>query len=175
MNTIRLHTVQPADGALLREVMLRMYADSPAAFGETLAQAQARTDAGWAELAAMVSDPARYVAFLARHDGHSVGYIVGMRGHYLDGRLDYDHTGTVTLGRMWVAPELRGTGVSDQLFAAVAAWARGKGASRLELQVTEDNARAIRCFERMGFAATGHHEPFPPNPQVRMRFMSRDL
>ena len=37
------------------EMMLRMYADAPGAFGETLAQAQARTDAGWDALAEMVS------------------------------------------------------------------------------------------------------------------------
>jgi ribosomal protein S18 acetylase RimI-like enzyme len=177
---IELYTVQPSDGALLREVMLRMYADSPRAFGETLAQAQVRTDTGWADLAAMVSDPTRYVAFLARQDGHSVGYkpsvgyMVGMLGRYLDGRLNYAPTDTVTIGRTWVAPEWRGQRLSDRLLDAVASWARGKGARRLELQVTEDNPYAIRFFERAGFTATGHHEPFPPNPQVQMRYMARE-
>src|SRR5260221_7211230 len=126
--TMELYTVQPTDGPMLRELMLRMYADSPDAFGETLAQAQARSETGWHELAKMVADSTRFVAFVARQDEQSVGFVVGLVGRALNGQLDYSFTEMVTVGRMWVDPTLRRQGLGRALMDAVIAWARQKGA-----------------------------------------------
>ena len=94
---MELYTLQPTDGTMLRELMLRMYADSPDAFGETLAQAEARSDGEWDELAKMLTDPARFVAFVARQDEQSVGFVVGLIGRAINGQLDHSATETVKL------------------------------------------------------------------------------
>jgi ribosomal protein S18 acetylase RimI-like enzyme len=172
---MELYTVQPTDGKMLRELMLRMYADSPDAFGETLAQAQARSDKGWDELAEMVADPSRWVAFVARQDDQSVGFVVGLVGRAINGQLDHSFTETVTVGRMWVDPTLRGQGLAHTLMDAVMSWAQQKGAKQIELEVTEGNDRAIRFYEQSGFVDTGHREPFPSNPQLQIYFMVRNL
>jgi ribosomal protein S18 acetylase RimI-like enzyme len=172
---MELHTIQPTDGAMLRELMLRMYADAPDAFGETLAQAEARSDSGWDELAKMLTDPARFVAFVARQDEQSVGFVVGVIGRAINGQPDHSFTETVTVGRMWVNPSLRGQGLAHTLMEAVTSWAREKGAKQLELEVTEGNDRAIRFYEQAGFVDTGHRESFPSNPKLQIYYMTRDL
>ena len=172
---MELYTLQPTDSTMLRELMLRMYADSPDAFGETLAQAETRSDVEWDELAKMLTDTARFVAFVARQDEQSVGFVVGLIGRAVNGQLDHSATETVTVGRMWVDPTLRGQGLAHTLMEAVMSWARQKGAKQMELEVTEGNDRAIQFYQQVGFVDTGHREPFPSNPKLQMYFMTLNL
>lgn len=172
---MQVHTVQAGDGALLREVMLRMYAESPNVFGETLEQAQARTEAGWDELAALLTDSARFVGFMVRNDERTLGFVVGVVGRAVNGALDHSLTDIVSVGRMWVDPAVRRQGVGRMLIDAVIDWGRGKGAQQVELEVTEDNHAAIEFYQRAGFAFTGYREPFPPNPLLQMLYMARGV
>jgi ribosomal protein S18 acetylase RimI-like enzyme len=59
---------------------------------------------------------------------------------------------------MWVHPSIRGTGVADELVAAVIAWARSEGAKWVRLKVIQGNDRARHFYERMGFCTTGQEE-----------------
>ena len=73
-----------------------------------------------------------------------------------------DDAGLVSLSRegtrhffvvvLYVRPEVRGTGVALELMRAAAEHARGQGADVLELDVMEDNPRARRFYERLGFS-----------------------
>jgi len=62
-----------------------------------------------------------------------------------------------TLGEFWmirdlyVEPRWRRTGVARGLLDAVRAAAQHRGALRLSLQTEEDNADALRLYERYGF------------------------
>lgn len=62
------------------------------------------------------------------------------------------HTGTLGMG---VLPDYRGRGIGESLLRATLAKARTKGITRVELMARADNARAIRLYERMGFAREG--------------------
>ena len=76
----------------------------------------------------------------------------------------------------------RKTGYLDQIVAAPEAWALGVGAllmeeakrlapGALELHVNVDNARAIRFYEKHGFAVTGtESNPRSGAPIYRMRW-----
>jgi GNAT superfamily N-acetyltransferase len=88
-------------------------------------------------------------AFLARVDGVAAGIC-----------LIAICPASLTLGEFWmvrdlfVDPEWRGTGVARALLDAVSAAARERGALRLTVQTEEDNATALRLYERYGFRPT---------------------
>lgn len=60
---------------------------------------------------------------------------------------------------LWVAPEARNRGVGAALVEAAAREAVDAGAQTLSLWVREDNAAALRLYDRLGFAPTGERHP----------------
>jgi GNAT superfamily N-acetyltransferase len=172
---MELYAIQQTDSALLRDVLLRMYADTPTAFGESLETAQARPDAEWEGFVQMLTSP-YMVGLAARQEGRVVGFVAGVLGKMrADGSFDHSQTETVIVGRMWVEPETRGQGAAKMLMDALADWARGKGAKQLELGVSENGERAIRFYQREGFVFNGYKSPNPAYPQVQLLEMIRDL
>ena len=65
--------------------------------------------------------------------------------HYLN------HPLHAYLGFMYVLPEHRGKGVNQLIIAALQEWAKSKNINELVLDVYNDNARAIRAYEKTGF------------------------
>jgi ribosomal protein S18 acetylase RimI-like enzyme len=130
------------DWAAVRDVRLRALADTPTAFGSSLARERAFTDDEWRQ---RLSGP--NATFLA--DDGAAGTATGIRGE--GGRRE--------LVGMWVDPAARGTGAADALIASVRAWAVGDGGLVLTLGVTEGNDRARRVYVRNGFTPTGTSEP----------------
>jgi ribosomal protein S18 acetylase RimI-like enzyme len=59
------------------------------------------------------------------------------------------------IGPLYVAPEARGRGISDQLMATLMAAAHAAGVWQLELFVNVENAPAIALYKRHGFAEAG--------------------
>jgi N-acetylglutamate synthase len=55
---------------------------------------------------------------------------------------------------MATVPEARGQGLGTAVLAALAGWADGHGATRLYLQVDDDNLAALRLYRRAGFEPT---------------------
>lgn len=55
------------------------------------------------------------------------------------------------IGGMGVAPDHRGRGYGERVMREAIASARARGARRLSLEVLEQNAPAIRVYERLGF------------------------
>lgn len=85
--------------------------------------------------------------FLAHRAGDAVGLAI-MDGH-VDSPL-YRHRYWAELVALYVAPDARGGGVADLLFAAGRDWAGERGFDRLQLYVTVANGRARRFYERLG-------------------------
>jgi GNAT superfamily N-acetyltransferase len=63
-----------------------------------------------------------------------------------------------------VAPAARGTGAADRLMRRWLDWLGDTGSPGCYLQTLAENTRAVRFFERMGFAK---HGPTPPVPGMR--------
>ena len=148
-DVIDVWELQPDDWRVWRELRLHALAESPTAFGSTLAAWSGAGDVE-ARWRARLSD----VPFNAviRLDGVSAGMV----GAHV--RRD----GAVELISMWVAPFARGRGVGDAAVQAVLGWA---GERKVELSVKTDNQSAMLLYRRHGFADAG---PSPDVPGERV-------
>ena len=76
---------------------------------------------------------------------------------------------------MWVAADARRGGVGKLLIESVADWARARGASRVELSVTDRARDAAALYARLGFTATGERRPLASDPSVVEILLTRPL
>jgi RimJ/RimL family protein N-acetyltransferase len=81
------------------------------------------------------------------------GEIVGFLGAFAGGLAR--NRGVIFIAHVGLLTPYRGRRIGGSLFAALEAWARTRGAHRLELMVVEDNARALALYHRQGFAIEG--------------------
>ena len=97
----------------------------------------------WAQRHVLAGGPA--VGFAAcERDGRTVGAV---RGAVVGGLLH--------IARLAILPEFRRRRLGFGLLAAVAEWARGRGAREYALQVATHNTPAIRLYQGLG--AVEHH------------------
>lgn len=130
----------------LRTARLAALADAPYAFSSTLAREQDFAEQTWRERAAAGRT-------FAAWDGDAiVGLATGL-----------PEAGQWHLVGMWVSPKMRGTGVADELVAAVCDLARQSGFTSVRLWVTEVNGRARAFYRRLGFAPTGGRQLVRPD------------
>jgi GNAT superfamily N-acetyltransferase len=130
----------------LREIRLAALADSPDAFGSTLAEERDADEArwrGWITGEGWVGAVATFVA-----DGASP--LLGMA----TGLQPDDRPIVGWLFAMWVRPERRGEGIGRQLVAAIADWADALGIDQLLLHVTDGNEGAVRFYAPCDFVGT---------------------
>jgi GNAT superfamily N-acetyltransferase len=101
----------------------------------------------WAEAA---EDP-ELTVLVAEVDG-ALAALAGCRAEWLDG--------------LYVRPEHWGRGLGRKLHDEVLHRLRAGGSSKCQLWVLEDNDRARRFYERLGWRQNGDTRvvPFPPNP-----------
>jgi ribosomal protein S18 acetylase RimI-like enzyme len=125
-----------------REMRLAALAESPPAFGSTLAEWTGPGDLEerWRNRLRIV--PLNLFAELA-------GRAVGMAS------ATAPVGDEVELISMWVAPEVRGHGVGDALVEAVVSWARTQLVARVGLDVRESNHAAIALYARNAFVDAG--------------------
>lgn len=164
---VTVHRVTVAEAARIRALRLEMLADSPLAFLETLSQAAARPHTEYRQRIAQVATGDHQAQFVAELDGR----LVGNAG----GQASTQDPGSTIVFAVYVTPACRGTGVLDQLIDQVAGWSRAAGRGRLVLEVVEGNDRAIRAYERLGFAPTGERNPHPTIPGLFELVMARHL
>lgn len=162
----RVRRLQVGEVGLLRELRLAALRDSPDQLGEALADAQARSDQGWAELTASVTLPSVHTAYIAELGSTAIGMV-----YALTDRVD----STVgRLGGMWVRPSARGSGVGAALAQAVVEWCRVGRKRCIRLGVVPGEA-AERLYRRSGFEHTFASKPFPGSESRRVLEMQLDL
>lgn len=144
-------TIRPfvaAEWPAWRDLRLRALADSPDAFGASLADARARSDATWQGLLAQAAASPDRLPLLAE----AAGVPAGLAWAHREGNI-------VVLYQVWVAPEHRGRGIARALLARAIGWARQYGAAAVELGVTAGDTPATRLYRRLGFEAVGGAVP----------------
>jgi len=150
-----IRTTDEEDWRAVRTLRLEMLRDYPLAYGETLEHALMVDEAGWRLRAARGTTPGQ--TSIVAIDGERW---VGQMGGYIP-----DVTSGPLLVGVYVAPDYRGdaAGVSRRLLDAVEEWARLHG-DTLRLEVHEDNPRARRFYEKLGFTMTGRSRGYELPP-----------
>ncbi len=150
---VTIVTAGPHDWRAVREVRLRALADSPDAFGVTLEEAQAQSEAVWRERL----EDSNPTLLALRGDEP-----VGMGGGFLPPERDM-----AWIWGMWTAPELRSTGLGRRILDELVRWAQGTGRV-VHLHVAEGNDGARALYVSSGFVATGLWEPLREGSSVLM-------
>jgi len=146
----RVRRIGRHEGLRLKALRLQALAEAPEAFGESIAEAEARDEAEYMARARAASDGDRRAWFLAEVvDGaRSTGDDPAAVGLAMGRRRPPDECMVFSV---WVEEAARGSGVGRRLVEAVADWARTWGARRLVLWVFRSNRGAIDFYLRLGF------------------------
>jgi len=151
---------------VFKEIRLRALKESPGAFGSNYARESVFTDEEWRNRITRWAGEAG-IGYLAIDDEVACG-IAGSFLHPND-------PARAQLISMWTAPTRRHRGVGRMLVDSVAAWARLRGATILDLFVVANNSPAMRFYERLGFVRTGRTQPYPNDPALIEYEMARPL
>jgi len=153
------------DWELYRDLRLRALADSPDAFGATLAHETTSVD--WKSKLAEACSSTSDRPIVVERDGVPVGLAWG--------KLATDSPNHAYVYQMWVTPQFRGKGAGMLLLDDVLAWASDLGIRSVFLRVTCGDTPARRLYERAGFVPEGLPEPIRPGADVLVQRMRRDL
>lgn len=143
----------PTDWSTLRDVRRASLRDAPDAFRATVAEVDALDEAAWR---ARTID---HACFVGLEGAAAVGVALG-------GQLRDPDPDVRTLRSMWVAPELRGSGLAARLVDEVVAWARQDGARRLVLWSLLPAHRAHAFYARYGFTGALAQPPDDDHPAM---------
>jgi len=172
---MKIRAVNETDGLILRDLHLRMYADSPTAFGETLQAVRTMSAEQWDVRAGEYSNPEKAQAWIAWERDRAIGFVIGLLGWYRDEEMHWDVTKVATLARAWIDPAVRRRGIGRLLAETVRNWAIDSEVETLETQVTENNVPAIQFYRALGFIDTGHREPLKSDRSLAMHFLVQSL
>jgi len=142
-----LRRLGPEDWQDFRAIRLAALADSPDAFGSTLAREQAFGEDDWRR---RVSGPV---------------YVVEDPGPVSVGGI-FDNDGLGHIWGMWTDPAHRGRGHARRILDAVTPLF-----PRVELHVNITNGDARAVYERYGFIGTGEVEPLRPGSDMQIELM----
>jgi len=150
---VEVRTITAEDWSLFRDLRLRALADSPDAFGRTLAEAEELTDDFWRQ----------------RTEGPGPTLIVleGGRGVAMGGAFTPPDSSIAYIWGMWTAPEARGRGYAAKVLADLVSWCRERDLG-VRLHVTEGNDAARRLYLAHGFKSTGVWEPLREGSSLRI-------
>lgn len=158
-----IRTLAPHEWPTWRAIRLRALADSPDAFGSTLADEEARPAQAWAERLSAAAVSGQDYPLVAECDGAPAGLVWA--------KVDSADASVVNIFQMWVAPECRGRGVAAVLLRAAIAWAKSKKASAVHLGVTCGNSPAVQLYLREGFVNDGAPQPRRQGSPLREQAM----
>ncbi|MDG4773269.1 GNAT family N-acetyltransferase [Solwaraspora sp. WMMD792] len=189
--------IRADDAARMRALRLEMLADSPLAFIERLADAAARPLHEYAERAARsaVGDLiAQFVAETGPATPQAGRTATGQAGRtatpqagrtateptadrrfvaHAGAHVWRDDPSVSVLFAVYISPAWRGRNLLAELVDAVAAWSRAAGRPELLLEVVVGNDRAVRAYQRLGFADTGVRLPHPTRSDLTELQMRR--
>ena len=166
---VTIRNVQMQDMLIIRDLITCMLTDAPYAFGETLAEAQARTVDEWNQYIENTMLSPRNSAFIAFDQASACGFIAG------DNANPQAPPNTVVVGRLWVASRQRRTGLGRKLMDTITTWARDQNALFIALGVSEMNVNAIKFYEHLGYIDTGIRYPLSWDPTKQIIMLGRIL
>lgn len=163
--SLTIRTFRPDEWPTYREVRLRSLADSPDAYGSTLASEEARSPDDWKARLAAAAESGKDYPLVAELAGKAAGLLWA--------KVDSSDPAVVNIFQVWVAPESRGHGVAASLVREAINWAKSKNARVVQLGVTTGDTAARRLYIREGFRDFGTPEQRKGSTlfEKAMRFM----
>jgi ribosomal protein S18 acetylase RimI-like enzyme len=158
-----IRTLEAFEWAQYREVRLRSLAESPNAFGSTLAAEQERSEEAWAARLSSAAVSGQDCPLIAEQDCMVIGLVWA--------KVDSSDDSAVNVFQMWVAPEYRGRGIGSMLLHEAVAWARHHNARSVQLGVACGDTSAVRLYVRAGFKVIGAPEPLRPGSEILAQSM----
>ncbi len=165
---MQIRRIRADEGLRLKALRLRALADSPMAYGSTLAREQAYPDALWHERAAYGAAGDRVVTIVAEHDDHLLGMATGLAP-------GAEGLPNPTMVGVFVDGAVRQQGVAAALVEKVIDWARARGSARLQIWLTVGNEPALALYRRAGFRPTGATRPNAHTPDLMESEMLLEL
>jgi predicted GNAT family acetyltransferase len=162
---VLIRRVRPADAGRARALRLEMLADTPLAYITTLAEAAERPHADYAGFVLRCAHGTQNAMFVADYDGVLVGQAFGA--------THPTEEDTTMVYAVYVTPDQRGRGLLGRLVDALGAWSAENGRPKLELEVVTSNLRALRAYQKLGFACSGEPVPHPTVPILREQVLVR--
>ncbi|MFE3326619.1 GNAT family N-acetyltransferase [Streptomyces sp. NPDC059176] len=159
----------------VREIRLASLQDpaAPVAFLETYENAVAKPVEFWRDRTDTAAEAATVCQFIAED---AAGRWLGTVTVLVEGPANdvaYGEAAAVNQAHLvgvYVRPEVRGTGLAEELFRVAVDWSWSLEAppiERVRLYVHEKNPRAEAFYRRIGFLPTGASTPVPADPTAR--------
>ncbi|RYD42766.1 MAG: GNAT family N-acetyltransferase [Verrucomicrobiaceae bacterium] len=137
-----IRRLNPGEARLYRSVRLESLQESPEAFASTYESALERSEESWHEQAdgsATGNDRATFIVLADRPVGVAALY------------RNPEKSGEGEMIQVWVSPDHRGGTVAGDLLRALFSWAASNDFHTIMAEVTPDNIRALRFYEKQGF------------------------
>ena len=160
-----------------KSVRLKSLQDSPDSFASTYEQETLFTPEKWkSRLRASPDNHDATILSASTNASASASasadqVLVGL----LSGVIHSPDISTAHIYQMWVAHECRGMGVGTELIARLSFWASNKGVSKLQLSVTNNNAKAMSLYQSIGFIPIGSPEPLRESSSLKSQAMEITL
>jgi GNAT superfamily N-acetyltransferase len=162
---MEIRRIRADEGLRLKALRLRALADSPLAYGSTLAHEQAYSDALWHERAANGAAGDKVVTIVAEHDNRLLGMATGLVPNF-----EGPHAQDAMMVGVFVDAAVRRQGVGAMLVEKVIDWVKTRksvgGSARLLIWITAGNEPAFVLYRRHGFRATGATRPNAHTPDL---------
>ena len=155
-STLNLQLLTPVDWRVLRAARLQALRDSPDAFLSKYDDESRLSELDWRR----VVDAATWI--VAQEADTVIGLACSLG--------DQDEPWVRHIESIWVAPSHRRRGVFRSLVWALSEMEHRSGVKELLLWVLEDNDRAQRAYETLGFEPTGERQYLPALGRFERRF-----
>jgi GNAT superfamily N-acetyltransferase len=165
---MEIRRIRGDEGLQLRAIRLRALADSPMAFGSTLAREESYAEAVWHERAMRGAAGEDAVTIVAEQDRLLVGMATGLVGGEGPDQIQ------PTIVGVFVEGAARRQGIGLELVRHVVFWARARGSAHLYVWITSGNAAAMALYRRCGFELTGAKRPSTHTALIELE-MALDL
>lgn len=133
-----------------RAVRLRALETDPTSFGSTHAREAAFDDDVWIERVGRGAHGPDAATLIAVRDDEAIGLVSAFR--------DAEAAEVFEVVGMWVAPEVRGTGLGRRLLDEIEAWIAAAGGAEIRLAVTNVATAARRLYESAGYVLDGRSD-----------------
>jgi L-amino acid N-acyltransferase YncA len=168
-NRLTIRLAETKDWQTIRDVMLKMLADAPHAFGETLVEAESREMQEWQQLVEHLTNTPYACAYIAKDHQGECGFVLG------DTTLPQLPPGAVIAARLWVAPRQRGRGLGRKLMDVVTRWAEEQGMDQICVGIKDTNLGVMKFFEHLGYHDTGIRKQVSDDSPRHLILMARKL